>query len=331
MDTRVGETVLMRHLINKFALLTLATAALFTAAGCSSMKNGPMTAVTPVTPVETQRVGSVYLLRGFIGIFSTGIDNLGSRIDKEGVHAQVFQEAQWSQLADEIVAKYKGQPNHEPIVLIGHSYGADGVVKISRKVRDAGVKVDLVVTLDPVTPPKVPNNIGLVYNLYQSSALDNLPFLRGIPLKPDDDAQTVALRNMNIRKDRTDLLEPGLDHFNIEKKKKVQDDIIAQVLTVCQPRQQWAMARASRTIAEATAKPSTPAIATPAASVTPVVATATPVAAKPTEPAAQLANASLLPDSDAAKKPAEKKPEPTPAASTATPAKNTTLLKASAE
>ena len=41
----------------------------------------------------------------------------------------------------------------------------------------------------------------------------------------------------------------------IEKKKKVQDDVIAQVLKVCEPRQQWAMARASRTIAVASAKP----------------------------------------------------------------------------
>jgi len=28
------------------------------------------------------------------------------------------------------------------------------------------------------------------------------------------------LENVDVRKDRTDLLEPGTDHFNIEKKGK---------------------------------------------------------------------------------------------------------------
>lgn len=282
LESRAGEIVPMHPLIRKFTALVLASTAFF-AAGCSSMKNGPMASVTPVTSHAQQRVGSVYLLRGFIGIFSTGIDNLGTRISERGVHVQVFQEAQWSQLADEIVAKYKDQKQHEPIVLIGHSYGADGVVRISRKVRDAGVKVDLVVTLDPVTPPKVPDNVRLVYNLYQSSAMDSLPFLRGIPLKPEDEARAVAVRNMNIRKDRTDLLESGLDHFNIEKKKKVQDDVIAQVLKVCEPRQQWTMARAA-TLAKAS-----------------IPASAAPEAAD-SEPAAQLANL-LLPLDDTQKTP----------------------------
>ncbi|MFT3787085.1 MAG: hypothetical protein QM770_13115 [Tepidisphaeraceae bacterium] len=263
--------------------------------GCSSMKNGSMAAVAPVT-TEQPRVGSVYLLRGFIGVFSTGIDSLGDRINQQGVHAQVFQEAQWSQLADAIIEKYKDQPQHEPIVLIGHSYGADSVVRISRKVRDAGIKLDLVVTLDPVTPPAVPDNVKLVYNLYQSNgAFDALPWLRGIPLKAEDDSTRVALRNMNIRKDRTDLLEPGLDHFNIEKKQKVQDDVIAQVMNVCEPRPLWAMAHGTGGVKLAGAQLTPTKSASPTAS--PVKATALPanatVSAAPAASSAKPVSASL--------------------------------------
>lgn len=264
------------------------------AAGCSATRNGSMASVTPVT--SNERVGSVYLLRGWIGVFSTGINSLGDKLTKAGVHSQVYQEAQWSELANTIIAKYENKPDHEPIVLVGHSYGADDSILITRKLAEHNIKVDLVVTLDPVTPKKVPANITHVYNLYQSSALDDLPFLRGIPLTPESPGP-VALDNLNIRKDRTDLLDSNLDHFNIEKKEKIQDDVIAQVLKVCPTRSTWIATRYLRerppiavAAAKAPAVSPKPAVAA-AVAATPlaVTATATPAIvitttyAKPTE------------------------------------------------
>lgn len=220
----------------RFVGLLVAGLMLFGNVGCSSMKNGSMAKVQAVT--SNERVGSVYLLRGWIGIFSTGIDSLGEKINKQGIHAEVYQEAQWASLANAIIKKYENQPNHEPIVIIGHSYGADDAILVSRKLAEKNIKVELVVTLDPVTPRKAPGNIQLAYNLYQSSALDGLPFLRGIALTPDQPGPTI-LKNQNIRTDRKDLLDSSLDHFNIEKKEKVHEDVIAQVMSVCQPRSQW--------------------------------------------------------------------------------------------
>jgi pimeloyl-ACP methyl ester carboxylesterase len=225
------------HLLASLAVLLL----LGPAVGCSGMKNGSLTRVAPTT--DNQRVGSVYLLRGWIGIFSTGIDSLGKKLNESGIHAEVFQESQWSRLADEMIAKYKASNSHEPIVIIGHSYGADDAIAIARKLNEHDIAVDLVVTLDPVTPRKVPANIRLAYNLYQSNgALDSLPWLRGIPLTPDEPGPA-KLKNMDIRVDRTDLLEPNLDHFNIEKKDKIHSDVIAQVMKVCEPRVAWNVRR----------------------------------------------------------------------------------------
>jgi pimeloyl-ACP methyl ester carboxylesterase len=231
-------------------LLTTAVVALIAlsgAAGCSGMKNGSLTKVAPTT--TTQRVGSVYLLRGWIGIFSTGIDSLGKKINDRGIHAEVFQEAQWAILADNIIEQYRANPQHEPIIIIGHSYGADDAIAISRKLNDANIRVELVVTLDPVTPRKVPANINTVYNLYQSNgAMDALPWLRGIPLTADEPGPRV-LKNMNIRTERTDLMYANLDHFNIEKKEKIHDDVLAQVMRVCEPRAAWAARRAPAQLA----------------------------------------------------------------------------------
>lgn len=248
----------MPRVAHRFVASLAALAMSVALVGCSAMKNGSMAKVTPVT-TDTPRVGSVYLLRGWIGIFSTGIDKLGEKINSAGVHAEVYQESQWSTLADTIIAKYEKQPNHEPIVIVGHSYGADDSILIARKLAEKNIKVDLVVTLDPVTPKKVPGNANLVYNLYQSSALDGLPFLRGIPLTPDSPGP-VTLLNMNVRTDRTDLLEKNLDHFNIEKKDKIHDDVIAQVLKACPPRGVWASGYrpSAPVVAKAMTKPMPP-------------------------------------------------------------------------
>jgi thioesterase domain-containing protein len=205
------------------------------------MTPGQLHAVAPQSGRE--RAGNVFLLRGFIGIFSTGIDSLGKQIDQTGVQTQVFQDDQWRQLASTLSDRYRDVQHPEPLVLIGHSYGADDVVRIARVLDERDVKVDLLITLDPVTPPAVPKNVARAYNLYQSNgAWDSLPWLRGVPLSKED-RFTGKLENHDIRVDRTELLEPDLDHFNIEKKQKIHADVIAQVLSVCVPRHQWVASR----------------------------------------------------------------------------------------
>lgn len=222
-------------------------------AGCSSMKLGQLDAVSATT--DTPRAGNVFLLRGFIGVFSTGIDTLGEKLAEQGVNAQVFQEVQSDHLAFRLRRVYK-EGNREPLVLVGHSYGADQVIAIARRLNSAGIKVDLIVTLDPVTPARVPGNVQAAYNLYQSNgAWDTLPWLRGIPLKPDEPGPLV-LRNYDIRTNRTDLLEPGLDHFNIEKLPKIQSEVIARVLEVCPPREQWTQSQ-QKPVQVASAVPAT--------------------------------------------------------------------------
>ena len=84
------------------------------------------------------------------------------------------------------------------------------------------MKVDLIITLDPVVPPKVPSNVKLVYNIYQPSLLDGLPFFRGVPLETST-RECTNLRNVNIRGERKDLLVEGTDHFNIEKNPRNHD------------------------------------------------------------------------------------------------------------
>jgi pimeloyl-ACP methyl ester carboxylesterase len=233
-------------LTNKFKTL-LAVSIIAMLGGCSSMKPGAMSAVQ--THSDRPRVGNVYLLRGFIGIFSTGIDSLGQKINHAQVRANVYQDDQWRRLANEIELRYRNRPDAEPIVLIGHSYGADDVVRIARRLNDAKVPVDLLITLDPVTPPGIPPNVRRAVNIYQSNgALDKLPWLRGVAVKTDPGFKGELVCS-DIRTDRRDLLTSNVDHFNIEKQEPIHNEVIKQVLAVCIPRSVWVQQRNAERLA----------------------------------------------------------------------------------
>lgn len=208
--------------------------------GCKSMTPGDLQAVQPYS--NKPLAGNAYLLRGFLGIWSTGIDNLGRKIEASGIRAHVYQEDQWRELCAEIIRKYRNVPDPEPLVLIGHSYGADDALKIARELQKHRINVDLIVTLDPVTPPDVPTNVRLCYNIYQSNLLDGLPFFRGVPLEPAS-SRARNLVNVNLRTKRRDLLEPDTDHFNIEKNPKVHREVVARLREACPPRAVWASVR----------------------------------------------------------------------------------------
>jgi pimeloyl-ACP methyl ester carboxylesterase len=204
------------------------------------MTPGKMSAVQTFS--DRPRAGNVYLVRGWIGIFSYGINRLGDKLNAAGIRSTIFQEDQWRELTAVIKEKYRDNKDHEPLILIGHSFGADDTLRVSRDLAEAGISVDLVITLDPVTPPEVPANVKRAYDLYQSNgAWDKLPLFRGVPLKLADGSHGLV-QNVDVRKDRTDLLEPGTDHFNIEKKGKIHDEVLRQVLITCPPRAEWVKA-----------------------------------------------------------------------------------------
>src|SRR6266850_3363255 len=217
-------------------------------AGCASMTPGNIARVQPTS--DQPYAGNVYLLRGFIGIWSYGINDIGKKIADAGIRASIYQENQWGEVCDAIIQRYKDNPNHEPLIVIGHSYGADDAIKMAKKLREHNITIDLVITLDPVTPPKVPTNIGLCYNIYQPGMLDMLPFFRGVRLEAEDPRN---LQNVNIRADRRDLLEPGTDHFNIEKNKLIHNEIVKKVKEFCPPRAAWVAAHQPQNLSAAKA------------------------------------------------------------------------------
>lgn len=223
----------------RVALLCASVSFLSGCVSFSSMTPGKMEWIQ--TTSDSPRAGNVYLVRGLIGMFSHGIDVLTDKIDNAGVKSHVFQEDQREIIAQNLVQQYKNNPNHEPLVLIGHSLGADDVIMFSRELQKVGVDVDVLITIDATQPPKVPGNVKVCYNYYQPSVFDGTGILRGIPLETEPDFHG-KLYNMNVRGEYKQLLEWDTNHVNIDKNSKIHDDIIARVLQVCPTREQWVAA-----------------------------------------------------------------------------------------
>jgi hypothetical protein len=208
--------------------------------GCmqfGTMKQGDMKWVQ--TNTTGPRAGHAYLIRGFIGLFSYGIDRMTEKVGATGIEAHVFQQDQTAVLGKTIVDKYKAAGGkQEPIVLIGHSLGADDAIKVARMLDKENIPVDLLISVDATRPEKVPGNVKLCYNYYQPSVLDWTTMVRGVPLVLEPGAKT-QLYNLNIRKERTDLLEWDTNHVNIDKNTKIHAEVVKHVIATCPTREQW--------------------------------------------------------------------------------------------
>lgn len=180
------------------------------------------------------RVGHVYCMRGWLGIFSTGIDDLANLIDKE-VPAVPVADEEWRRLRDFIIAQDQAGNLKHPLILVGHSYGADDSIRVAAELAQHNIKVDLLVTLDPVTPPKVPGNVGRMVNIYKSHpATDSFPFWRGIEITPEN--AEVPVTNINLREAKLPFDTQSIDHINIEKTPGVHAMVLEEIRKVCPPR-----------------------------------------------------------------------------------------------
>lgn len=135
-----------------------------TAAAASSEKK-TATASADKPQARSGRI-PVYLLRGLLNIFSLGMDDLGEKIKRRGYPVVVTNYSDWQTIADDIAQKYKAGWSG-PIVLIGHSYGADAVMLMGEHLGKKGVPVNLIVPFDGTASYAASSNVQRVFNIYQ--------------------------------------------------------------------------------------------------------------------------------------------------------------------
>lgn len=173
--------------------------------------------------------GHIYTMRGWLGIFSMGMNRLAKNTQKTfGICSTAVAYSEWKMLSEFIIAKNKSGQLQRPLILIGHSYGADNQIKVAQELNREHITVDLLITLDPVTPGLIPPNVKHELNIYKSHPhTDCIPVLRGLPLAAVDTAET-SVENINLRpilpKDAGDTT-----HFNIDDNKYAQQIIFREI------------------------------------------------------------------------------------------------------
>src|SRR6266446_7237934 len=100
----------------------------------------------------------VYLLRGWFGVFSTGLDSLAEELRSKGIKAETVGHLSWRSTVSNIVKDHAAGKSGA-LVLVGHSQGANNVIEMARLLEREKIPVDLLVTLAPLLQgPEVDGN-----------------------------------------------------------------------------------------------------------------------------------------------------------------------------
>jgi pimeloyl-ACP methyl ester carboxylesterase len=161
----------------------------------------------------------VYLLRGLMNIFSLGMDSLAEELSKRGVYATVSNHSEWQSLADQAASAYKAR-KEDPIILIGHSLGADAVMQMAAYLNRKNIPVALVVPFDGTESFSTPANVGRLVNLTQR---------KYAYMRPGSGFHG-SLANVDVSGD------PSIDHINIDKSPRLHARAISEVLAVLKGR-----------------------------------------------------------------------------------------------
>src|SRR6516165_5557978 len=165
---------------------------------------------------QPQPRAHVYLLRGLLKIFSLGMDSLAEELKGRDVDATVHGYSEWQTLADQAAADYKAR-KEAPIILIGHSLGADAVMEMAAYLGRKGVPLALVVPFDCTKSFAASDNVARVLYLTHSGTYASP---RGGP------GFHGTLATVDVSSD------PDIDHINIDKSPRLHARVVAEVLAV---------------------------------------------------------------------------------------------------
>ncbi len=233
--TNVHRYTIISQRLRGMAFILLAAALMSPLAGCVDLTGLPADPLAAHGALRTGKSyrypGNVYCMRGFLGIFSTGMDTFARTLNRRHIiSAAALADEARMQFEHRLLAAENRHLIHGPLILVGHSYGADDQIRVARYLGQHGYKVMLLLLLDPVTPPRIPVNVRQCFVIYKSHPLtDWMPFLRGVPVKAVNPRIT-HITNLNVRTMPVPFHQAGIDHINISANPGVQTLMLSVVL-----------------------------------------------------------------------------------------------------
>jgi hypothetical protein len=157
----------------------------------------------------------VYLLRGFLGVFSTGMDDLNDKLNRSGIRASVHSHTEFSTLVGQVV-RARGQGIRQNVVIIGHSLGANDSLSMAAELGRHKIPVSLIITFDPTASLPVPGNVSRVVNFYSAANGWGAPLVRSASFRG-------SLSNVDLSND------PSMGHTEIDKSPRLHNRSIAYI------------------------------------------------------------------------------------------------------
>lgn len=166
----------------------------------------------------------VFVMRGGLGgIFSTGMNDLQRTLERDyRIRTESTVWYKENALSNYIIKNYGTNKLPGPIILAGHSLGANDQIKVALKLAKKHIPVALLITIDAVSPLKVPPNVKHVVNIHKPSFV---PLFSGLLVKAVDPAST-TIENINA----ATLNKVAVNHFTIDKNSEVQKLMIKKIL-----------------------------------------------------------------------------------------------------
>ena len=181
------------------------------------------------TAKEPKAAPHVYLFRGFLGIFSTGMDTLSEKLKARGYRTRVMAHGSSGVAVRQIIEEHKRRKGRYRVVLVGHSFGANAALAAAARLAEHKVRVELVITYDPTRPGPISGNVRRYINIYQSENG------HGRALIVPDGKFRRRVKNINLR-DREDIDNREVGHFNMEEHDTLHAEMIREIRRVVRPR-----------------------------------------------------------------------------------------------
>ena len=170
-------------------------------------------------------IARVYAMRGLWDVFSMGMNSLAEITrEKLGLQATVLSYYEEKRLSDFLIEEYQSGRYRGPIILIGHSYGADEQITVAKRLNQKHVPVHLLITLDLTERQTIPPNVKSFYNISSGKSILGGIIPWGVPLVAE--SKTTRVVNINLAKDKP---LANVNHLNIDKLSVVQTYVLGLI------------------------------------------------------------------------------------------------------